>query len=370
MIKCRKTGIWLIMLACAMLIVTSGPGICNAAKRQTITLRVVGGHPLSEGDYWIYSLQHFFIPEVEKRVLERTDKYKVVMRGFYGGSVAKLGEVLEAVQGGLADIGYVLPLTEMSAIDPFNVTFWIPFSSPHIDSTLKAYIKTVDHFPIFNEMLAKYNQKLLGNAFCTTDSYQIVSNVPIRTLNDLKGLKLAHAGSFLPMIAALGATPVQSVYTDMYTSIDTGVYNGFVIAPTAAYAFKIYEVAKYLLKLDLGAQDAGILTINLNTWKKLPKEVQDILIETGNDYSWDVAKHCKMLEAKAWARMKKAGVHVYTLPESERIRWAHKVNNSGIIAKAVRADDARGWPGNKIAEFYIKALEEQGYKFPYKPKLE
>jgi C4-dicarboxylate-binding protein DctP len=367
--KYRKSGIGLIILACAALIVTTMPSIGNTAERQKITLRVATGHPLSKGTYWVEGIEYFFIPEVQKRVLERTDKYQVEIKGFYGGSLAKLGEVLETVENGLADIGYVLPLAEMAKIDPYNFTFWVPFGTSDLDKLATAVVDTVNHFPIFDQVLAKYNQRRLGNPYCITDSYQIISNVPLRKMEDFKGVKLAHAGSFLPLIAALGATPVQAVFTEIYTSMDTGVFNGFVMSPDSAVAFRIQEVGKYLTKLDLGAMEAGVLTVNLNTFNKLPKEVQDIVLEVGSEWTWDVVNRGKTLEANAWDTFKKAGVEVYTLPEKERVRWANKINDAGVLSKAMQACNAKGMPCSDIAEYYVQAVEKTGYKFPYKPTL-
>jgi TRAP-type C4-dicarboxylate transport system substrate-binding protein len=303
-------------------------------------------------------------------VLAQTKKYKVECKGFYGGTVAKLGEVLETVESGLADIGHILSLAEMAKIDPYNLTFWVPFSTDNMEKVLKAYSKTVDHFSIFEEVLTKCNQIRLGHAYTLQDSYQIISNVPVKTMEDLKGVKIAHAGSFLPMIAALGATPVQAVYTEIYTSMDTGVFNGFTMPATSAVAFRIQEVGKHFIKPNLGAMIAGVLTINAKKMKKLPKEVQEILVEVGNAYSFDMIKRAKAFEGAALAAMKKAGVEIYTLPQKEQARWADSINNAGVLAKSMRNCNAKGLPCSDIAKFYVKALEEEGYKFPYKPILE
>jgi len=368
--KCKRSGILFVLFVFAILAVMTTPGVGEAAGRKLIKLRVVAGHPLAKGTFWIQSLENFFCREVEKRVLEETENYKVECKGFYGGSVAKLGEVFETVESGLADIGHILALAEMAKIDPYNLTFWVPFSTGDMEVALKAYSKTVDHIPIFDELLAKYNQRRIGHAYTLQDSYQIISNVPIKTMEDMKGVKLAHAGSFLPMIAALGATPVQAVYTEIYTSMDTGVFNGFTMPATSAVAFRIHEVGKYFIKPDLGAMIAGLLTINAKKMKKLPKEVQDILLEVGNEYSYDMLKRARAFEGEALAAMEKAGVEIYTLPKQEKARWANKINDAGILAKSMRSCNSKGMPCSEIAKFYVQALEEEGYKFPYKPILE
>ena len=360
-----KFFICLATAFCLLVIFTLTPSMGLGADRKTISLRLVSGHPKSKGTFWIESLDDFFIPEVQKRAMEKTTGYKVECKGFYGGTVAKLGEVLETVENGLADIGFILPLTEMAKIDPYNLTFWLPFSTPDLEKVLKAYTKTVEHFPAFDQMLAKYNQRRLGQAYNLQDSYEIISNAPIKTMEDMKGLKIAHAGSFLPMIGALGATPVQAVYTEIFTSMDTGVFNGFIMPATSAVAFRIHEVGKYFIRPNFGAMIAGVITVNNNSWKKLPKEVQDILTEVATEWSWDVYKRCKSLEGSALDEMKKAGVDIYDLPAAEKARWAKTISESGAMNKLVDNCNSRGWPCSDIAKQYMKELKNEGYSFPY-----
>jgi TRAP-type C4-dicarboxylate transport system substrate-binding protein len=151
------------------------PEIGQAAERKTFTLRVAAGHPYAKGCFWIVSAEDFFCREIEKRVLERTKEYEVKCKGFYGGSVAKLGEALEMVQRGIADAAFVATVFEMSKLQPFNFTFWTPFTSTDVDKALRSTIKTVNHFPLFAETLARFNQRLAGDAYLGQTSYQLLS---------------------------------------------------------------------------------------------------------------------------------------------------------------------------------------------------
>ena len=94
----KRLGVLVTMLVFASLLVAVIPDSGKAAERKTITLRVAAGHPYAPGTFWIRSLQDFFCREVEKRVLERTQKYQLKCKNFYGGSLAKLGEVFETVE--------------------------------------------------------------------------------------------------------------------------------------------------------------------------------------------------------------------------------------------------------------------------------
>ena len=363
-----KKGKWFAILACLALVVIMLPGSGFAAKRTVIKLRLAAGHPYAAAA-WVKTLEDFFAPELEKRVLAETDDYKVVCKGFYGGSLAKLGEILEAVENGIADIGIVNNVFELAKLEAFTFNFWIPFTSPDMRQIIKANIKVLNQFPLFSETLAKYNQRLVGNAFNQVESFNLITDFPIKIQKDLKGKKIAHGGPMIPWLKALGAVGVQSVFTDAYTSIDTGVYQGWAMPINVAYTFKVYEVAPYLTVADFGADVPGYVTINLDTWKKLPPKIQKIMLEVGDEYSWKLYERQQVEKTNAIKTMKAAGTTIYELPASERARWAKVLTEAGVAKKAAMRAEGHGIPGTEILKAYIKALEEEGYTFPFPPKL-
>jgi TRAP-type C4-dicarboxylate transport system substrate-binding protein len=136
-------------------------------------------------------------------------------------------------------------------------------------------------------------------------------------------------------------------------------------------AFKIYEVAKYFTEVGFGATMAGILTINLDTWEKLPKQVQDIILEVGSEWFWDVYKRGQELEEQAISKMKSEGVTIYKLPEEERAKWAKRLNDARVAAKTIANAKKNNYPADEIAKFYIKTMiEDERYHFPYPPILD
>jgi TRAP-type C4-dicarboxylate transport system substrate-binding protein len=162
---------------------------------------------------------------------------------------------------------------------------------------------------------------------------------------------------------------VQSVFTDAYTSIDTGVYEGWAMPANVAYTFKVYEVAPYYTIVDFGASVPGYVTINLNTWNRLPPKIQKIVSKLGDEYSWKLYERQQIEMSKSFDAFKKAGGTIYNLPQSEKERWAKVLTEAGVAKKAAARAESHGYPGTKILKAYIKALQEEGYTFPYPPKL-
>lgn len=244
---------------------------------------------------------------------------------------------------------------------------WIPFTPPELPIVIEAAQKTYDHFPVFNKILAKYNQIRVGFGLSVQPSYQLITKFPIRTMEDLKGKKIGHGGPMLPWLSALGATSVQLPYPSVYTSMDTGVIDGYAMPASIIVGYKIYDVGKYMTIVNLAGTTAnnGILTANINSWRRIPKEVQDILIEVSKEYTWDMCKRNQEAEKKALTTLEANGVQIYRLPENEKIRWAKTLDDARVLAKNIAACEANGYPAEQVVRFYVSELKKAGYKFPY-----
>jgi TRAP-type C4-dicarboxylate transport system substrate-binding protein len=364
----KRSGLILAIVVVALLLaghaLWAGGQDEQATGRKVIKLRFTAGHPYAAAA-WVKGIEDYYIPEITRRVLEETSDYELECTGYYGGSLAKLGEVLEAVESGTADVGLTNNVFEQAKLEIFNFDWWPPFTSPNLPDVVAAYEAIMDQFPIFDEVLARYNQRHLGRAFNMATSFELITDFPIETLEDLQGRKIAHGGSMIPWLQALGAVGVQSTFSDAYTSIDTGVYEGWAMPADVATTFKVYEVAPYVTKVGFGSFVNGYLTINLDTWNSLPAEVQTIMDEVGYEYTKDLyQREMKDLD-KADGIMRDAGSTISELSPQERQRWARILYDAKVGEAAARKADANGYPGSEILKAYLKAMEEAGYEFPY-----
>jgi len=334
--------------------------------RKVIKLRCIAGHP-DTASPWVRLIKSYFVPEVEKRVLEQTKDYEVKIQNNYGGSVAALGECLEAIQSGIGDMGNVVWVFEMSKLYPHNMNLWFPCGPADLDLIVEATHKTFEKFPFLDEMLENYNQKRL--AFGILGSYEIVSNFPIETLEDMKGHKVAHGGPMVPWIEALGAVGVQSRLNEAYTSMQTGVYDGWFMEPNYVVGFRMYEPSPYYTLAGLGGGITQLLTINLDKWNALPKEIQDIISEVGRDVEYLCTQDAENMYYKQIVYMATQGVTVRKLSKKERGRFAKAMDDAQVADKMAKECDKLGYPGSEMARYYVKTLSDMGYEWPFVPTI-
>ena len=335
----------------------------SAMAQEVIKLRIASGHPTA--NTYVALMQNFFVPEVTKRVAAKT-KYKVEFIEGYGGSMVKVTDTLGGVQSGIIDIGGYNFGFEPSnlPLHPFQVM--LPFGTMDPEMSLKIARAVYAKVPYMTKVLEdKFKQKLL--ALIADNGYNLGTTFEWNNVSDLKGQKIAGAGLNLKWLEFAGATPVQSSLPESYTSMKTGVYNGWIMFPSGWVNFKLYEVGKYYTEIGFGAITWHGMTVNLARWNKLPKEVQDIILEVAHEYELKTGTVNKDDYPKQIAELKAHGSIVRTLPEKVRQDWAQSL--ADWPAQKAKELDAQGLPATEVLETALKAAEDLGYKWPVRYKI-
>ncbi|HXF87307.1 MAG TPA: hypothetical protein VNK48_03000, partial [Xanthobacteraceae bacterium] len=223
-------------------------GAGTPAKAQTITLRIASGHPPAV--VYAGQMKDYFQPELKKRVESKT-KYKINWVEGYGGSIVKVAETLGGVRDGIVDIGGFCFCFEPANLPLHAFQVMLPFGPVDpIDSLRVAqdvYAKVPFLSKVFEE---RFNQRLLARI--TDSSYNLGTNFEWKSLGDLKGRRIAGAGLNLNWLRYAGVTPVQSSLPEAYTSMQTRVYDGWIMFPSAWVNLKLHEVGPYYTLIGFG----------------------------------------------------------------------------------------------------------------------
>jgi TRAP-type C4-dicarboxylate transport system substrate-binding protein len=346
------------LLQASLVAVLAGTGAWSANAQETIRLRIASGHP--PVNTYVNLMQNFFVPEVTKRVAERT-KHKVEFVEGYGGAMVKVADTLEGVQSGIIDIGGYCFCFEPSNLPLHAFQIMLPFGTMSPVKSLQVARAVYDKVPYMSKVFEdKYRQKLI--ALIADNGYNLGTNFEWNKVADLKGQKIAGAGLNLKWLEFAGATPVQSSLVDAYTSMQTGVYNGWIMFPSGWVNFKLYEVGKYYTEIGFGAITWHGLTINSTRWSRLPKEVQDIILEVGKEYEARTGTVNEENYPKQLEELKKLGANVRKLPDSVTAEWAKSLE-SWPKEKAQELDKA-GLPGTEVLQTALEAAEKAGHKWP------
>ena len=337
----------------------------SAAFADTFTLRIGSGHPNGPAVY-VADTANFFVPEVKRRVAEETEHEIEFVEG-YGGAIAGVAETLESVQNGILDIGSYCICFEPAKLFLHNFPYYAPFGPQDSVQQMQATRATYDAVPWLEEQFtAEYDQVLLG--LHGWDNYHLGTTEPWDTVEDLKGVKVGGAGPNLPWLEYAGAIPVQSTLPDGYLSLQTGVYSGWLMFPSAYLGFKFYEPSPNYTLLGFGAMGVNALTMNKRKFDSLPEDVQKILMEVGRAYENQAGETLNGRQAAGLKGLAEVGANIKELGEDARAGWAASL--AEFPNRQAKDADGRGMPGTEVMNAYLKAVADTGYVWPHEYAIE
>ncbi|MDD3369036.1 MAG: TRAP transporter substrate-binding protein [Lachnospiraceae bacterium] len=160
---------------------------------------------------------------------------------------------------------------------------------------------------------------MVGISYTDEGARNTFTSKEIKSLADIKGMKIRVPETTLMMdtMTALGAEPTPISYSELYSSLQTGVVDGAENGYPGYYSNKFYEVAPYYL-LDAHTFSPGIILMAEAKWNELSAEDQDLLREAGQKASdWNkeqIEAEEKDLEEKLVAE----GVTIIDCPAEDK----------------------------------------------------
>jgi TRAP-type C4-dicarboxylate transport system substrate-binding protein len=317
---------------------------------ETIRLTVVGAAPPHVT--YVKAAKEKWIPEINKRLAASGKDFKIEWTEAYAQSLAKFTEVFEAVEEGIAHVGLILknfeasklPLEQVPSVAPFG-----KFSMAQMVEVDRAMRKKV---PALNKAYEKYNQIFLASGVSL--SQQFFTTFPVKTVDDLKGRKIGASGAFGQWFQGTGAVVVPSSMANSHTDIRNGVYEGYPMNEILSFAYKTYQVAPYLTRVEFGPSNVSGITVNRDTWEKLPDFVKKIFIETAEQYPFWILENEQATLKKFMGIMQKSGLKVFDMPDAERKRWAAMMPNIG--QEWAERQEKRGLPGRAVLNAFMGEL--------------
>ena len=206
----------------------------------------------------------------------------------------------------------------------------------------------------------KYNQVLLARI--ADGGYNLGTSFEWNKVADLKDIKIAGAGLNLNWLRYAGVTPVQGSLPEAYTGMKTHVYEGWIMFPSAWVNLKLYEPGPHYTLIGFGSITWHGLTMNKNSWSKLPPEVQKIIREVAADFEELTGSNNKERYQSDIDKLKGGLAKVKTLDAAVRKEWAQSLKDW----PQQHADDLKkqGLPVVKALNTALEAAEKRGYEWP------
>jgi TRAP-type C4-dicarboxylate transport system substrate-binding protein len=127
------------------------------------------------------------------------------------------------------------------------------------------------------------------------------------------------------MFAAIGAVPVSLTTPELYEGLQRGTVDFVSIPTTHMRTLKLNEVGKFACGPTFMLTMGHTTAINLDSWKKLPADVQQTVLEVAKDAERFYLEHLKKTERADQEQLKAAGVQFVALPAEDAAAWKSKI---------------------------------------------
>lgn len=283
-----------------------------------------------------------------KEIEKRTDG-KVKIDYYPGQTLTKARQCYDGVVQGLSDIGFsVLAYTRgrfpvMSAID-------LPLG----------YSSGVVATRVINAVYDKFQPKELADTqvmYLHAHGPGLIhtKDKPVKTLEDMKGMKFRGHGTSALVVQALGGTPVPKPMPETYQMLQKGVVDGAVYPMESNKGWKLGDVTDYCT-FDFAAAytTSFFVVMNKDRWASLPPDVKKVIEQVNQEW---IAKH-----GEAWDESDqegrdyflKQGNKIITLSAEESARWKKAV--SPIIDDYIQTLNDKGFNGKEIVQYTMDTL--------------
>lgn len=329
-----RTLVTTVSLASAALVLSS-----TAQAQQELRIQT----SFNSGDYAYQYLQENWVPKVE----ERTGG-DVTLNLMPIGSVVPYKETLEAVGMGLLDGDLTAP-AYFAGRDPAFALMGDLIAGYDKPSQFLDFCQTGGGEDVLQSAIDKVVPNKIHVVGCGPYKREaLVAAVPIRGVEDLKGLKFrSPEGLAAAVFERAGATPVNIPFSEVYTSLQQGVVDA---ADASAYvnndAAGLHDIAKYPIYPGIHSMSSQQFTINENTWESLDEEDRQALSQWFYDAFNDLAEAVHEQDEKLVARDKAdEDITVIDWPQEERDKfreiargaWAEFAEKSPIAQQALDA---------------------------------
>ena len=290
------------------------------------------------------------LPESWCKEIEKRTNGKVKVTYYPGQTLLKGPKIWGGVIDGIADVGTSV-LGYSRGVFPSMEAIDLPMGYPN------AKIATMVINDFYNKFKPKPFSKVKVMYFHAHGPGILHSKKPVRTLEDIKGMKVRSYGFNAKMTSALGAVPVAMSQAGVYEALQKGVADATFSPAEVLKGWKQAEVVKSTTQCYSVGYTAGFfVAMNLDKWNSLPKDVQKVIEEINTEW---VAKY-----GEAWETSDKEGLEfsrglgneVIPLSMEESAKWAEAV--APVVDDYIKAATAKGLPGKEYVEFIRAKIKE------------
>jgi TRAP-type transport system periplasmic protein len=260
----------------------------------------------------------------------------------------------DAVRDGLVDLSYVTAsYTPARHVLPLMAELPGAGDTALVNSVAYSRI----HWKYFQQVGEYKGVKLLG--VFTHGPGQMLTKKPVRSIDDIQGLKIRTGGGVAEAVAkALGTSAFVKPAPESFELLKSGVADGVFFPLESVISFKLETVLEQATLFPGGMYSSAFgFFMNEDKWNKLPKQDQEAIEKLSGEHiarlaggSWDEA------DKKGLEGMKKVGMKVVNA-DPAFVAEVQK-RSAPIIEDWIKQASAKGVDARKILDEFHAELKK------------
>ncbi len=288
--------------------------LCTAglapAKADPVVLR---GITPWQADYDLSKAFFTFQDLVHERL-----KGKVEIKYLGGPEVQQPNDQFEALRNGVVDV--ILGAAAYYRAD-------VPAAAAvQFTSKLPSELRTSGYYDIMRKLHAERGVVYLANT-AGGNKFRMYTLKEV-TKPDFTGMKMRVSPVYLPMVRAMGGTPISIAPGEVYTALERGAIDGYGWTYTGIGVFGWQEKTKFVIDHPFYSLDGAIL-MNQAVYDKLPADVKKTLEEIGIETEKRVEKLIAARLSQEDEVLKKAGIKFTKFSDADAATFLKVANESG-----------------------------------------
>jgi TRAP-type C4-dicarboxylate transport system substrate-binding protein len=194
----------------------------------------------------------------------------------------------------------------------FNPTAYFAPLAPEVNAfslsrlTFQQERKPGGFYDFMQKRIAKIGMMYIGTWLY--DPFYLRVNRPVKTLADLKGLKMRTSALYDRFMKMLGMVPVTVKFGDTYTALERGLVDGFGWATLGPAEWGWLNHCKYIIDIPFYTRQNTLILMNLGVWNGLSEDVQKKIMDITPKFESEMEAYFKGKEKEEWDKYDKMGI--------------------------------------------------------------
>jgi len=161
-------------------------------------------------------------------------------------------------------------------------------------------------YEYMDERHKKIGMKYIGTWL--HDPFYLRVNKPVKTIEDLKGVKMRTSALYDRFMKKLGMIPVTVKFGDTFTSLERNLVQGFGFATLGPRDWGWLKNCKYIIDIPFYTRQNTLILMNLDVWNGLEKSVQDKIMDITIKFEPEMVAHFETQIKEEWKKYDEIGI--------------------------------------------------------------